>query len=295
MKKHPLAIYLILSFGMAWIIWILSAAFNLIGTIYYQALSVLAMWMPATAYFITKKLCPDIELCAKIKPVFKKKDIKFYVMAWLTPALVTILGAVLYYCIFSDELDLSMPYLRQLTQSTGQKTPDVPVIAATQFMSAITIAPLINSIFAMGEEIGWRGYLYPTLKKRFSPIKAHLLIGLIWGIWHTPINMTGYNYGLKYPFFPWLGIIAMSVLCFSIGILLSFITEKTGSIFWAAIMHGATNAVIAIGLCFQSVSEVNGKHTILGPATNGLLGGLPLLLIAILVLVFQNINKQEKN
>ena len=54
-------------------------------------------------------------------------------------------------------------------------------------------APLMLSmsfLFAIGEEIGWRGYLLEKLGHRVSSfLKRSLLLGLIWGIWHVPIYM----------------------------------------------------------------------------------------------------------
>lgn len=43
---------------------------------------------------------------------------------------------------------------------------------------------------SMGEEIGWRGFTLPLLLKSFNPIKASLILGLIWAFWHFPIDIT---------------------------------------------------------------------------------------------------------
>jgi uncharacterized protein len=37
------------------------------------------------------------------------------------------------------------------------------------------------------EEPGWRGFGLPELQKRHSPVRATLLLGLAWGVWHVPI------------------------------------------------------------------------------------------------------------
>ncbi|MEZ4559273.1 MAG: CPBP family intramembrane glutamic endopeptidase [Caldilineaceae bacterium] len=37
------------------------------------------------------------------------------------------------------------------------------------------------------EETGWRGFALPRLQAQHSALIASLLIGLIWGIWHTPL------------------------------------------------------------------------------------------------------------
>lgn len=37
------------------------------------------------------------------------------------------------------------------------------------------------------EEPGWRGFGLPLLQERYSPVRATLLLGLVWGIWHVPL------------------------------------------------------------------------------------------------------------
>lgn len=48
---------------------------------------------------------------------------------------------------------------------------------------------LATSAFAgpLSEEFGWRGYLQPRLRARFSPVVATLVLGTIWALWHTPL------------------------------------------------------------------------------------------------------------
>lgn len=52
------------------------------------------------------------------------------------------------------------------------------------------LKPLFSFMFigiligALGEEIGWRGFLQPTLEKHNSVLLSSIIIGLIWGLWH---------------------------------------------------------------------------------------------------------------
>lgn len=46
----------------------------------------------------------------------------------------------------------------------------------------------------LGEELGWRGFVLNELQKRFSPLKSAIIVGLVWGFWHTPLwLMSGYS------------------------------------------------------------------------------------------------------
>jgi uncharacterized protein len=48
----------------------------------------------------------------------------------------------------------------------------------------------VNVIFlliaTLGEEIGWRGVALPALQQRNSPLKASIILGLVWAVWHVP-------------------------------------------------------------------------------------------------------------
>ena len=48
---------------------------------------------------------------------------------------------------------------------------------------------LVTSAMAgpLSEEFGWRGYLQPRLRARFSPTVTALVLGAIWALWHTPL------------------------------------------------------------------------------------------------------------
>jgi membrane protease YdiL (CAAX protease family) len=49
---------------------------------------------------------------------------------------------------------------------------------------------LVNVFFlllaTLGEEIGWRGVALPALQRQNRPVKASLILGLLWAAWHLP-------------------------------------------------------------------------------------------------------------
>ena len=69
-----------------------------------------------------------------------------------------------------------------LTIAVGEATPDplFPIVAAP-------ILFVLSFVFALSEEVGWMGYGFDPTENRWNALKASLLLGLIWAIWHPPL------------------------------------------------------------------------------------------------------------
>ncbi|WP_435737459.1 type II CAAX endopeptidase family protein [Cellulosimicrobium sp. PMB13] len=39
----------------------------------------------------------------------------------------------------------------------------------------------------LSEELGWRGYAQPRLRRHLSPLGASALLGAVWSVWHLPL------------------------------------------------------------------------------------------------------------
>ena len=299
MKRHikNILIFVFLAYLFGWLIQIVPLLLGAPAAL-YRAAQILTMWTPALAFFITRMLSKkEARLYASLRPNIDG-HVPHYLFAWFGAGVFAIAGTALYYLVFRNELDLTFSYIISLTEQAGAGA-DLPVppvvIVLAQFVSAFTFGNAVNMFFALGEEIGWRGFLYPALYKAFggkeevrsapAAWKAHLLTAFIWSFWHFPMNtLTGYNYGIAYPGFPVTGALAMFVMCFAVGVLQSFLVEKTGSIWPAAILHGAFNALAGFGILLQHTDYMNGVHTIWGPGLNGMLSALPMLAVALYLL-----------
>ena len=101
---------------------------------------------------------------------------------------------------------------------------------------------LILPLSALWEEIGWRGFLLPALQKKYSPLKASLLIGFVWGLWHLPVYLAINPYGDKtivYFLFMFIG-------CFALSIIETWLYNSTmGSLFICILFHNAINTSAA--------------------------------------------------
>ncbi|MFC5826237.1 CPBP family intramembrane glutamic endopeptidase [Nonomuraea insulae] len=111
--------------------------------------------------------------------------------------------------------------------------------AAVGTLTGIVVTTLFTSVTAFGEEWGWRGFLLPRLLP-FGYGRAILTSGLIWGLWHAPLTLLGWNYpGLG----PW-AVLPFTVFCVVIGAVLGWLRLRTGSVWPAVIGHGALNAAV---------------------------------------------------
>jgi len=87
-------------------------------------------------------------------------------------------------------------------------------------------------IVAIGEELGWRGWLLPTLAQRRSLITCVVWIIVIWGLWHLPIFFSGPQIVI-----PWL------MMLVAMAFLTTWLWYKAdGNVFVLAVMHASFNA-----------------------------------------------------
>ncbi len=94
---------------------------------------------------------------------------------------------------------------------------------------------------ALGEEIGWRGFLVPELSKTTSFTVTSLISGIVWSLWHYPILIYGdYNAGTP----TWYGLTCFTVMVISMSFVFAWMRLKSGSLWTGAILHGSHNLYI---------------------------------------------------
>jgi len=210
-----------------------------------------------------------------------KGTLRYYLLAWFGPSLLTILGTALYFLVFTGEFDPGCGYLKGILEASGADMDSMPLplglLMLVQGIQSIVLAPVLNFAVCFGEEWGWRGYLLPKLSKKLPMLPTLLISGVVWGLWHAPLTAIGHNYGTGYPGFPYTGILMMCLFCITLGVLFSYVTLKTGSCIPAILAHGAVNGFAAMGLYFTA----DGGNPFVGPAPMGIIGMLPFGIAAI--------------
>ncbi len=231
---------------------------------YTPLLIALAMWIPAVSTVIVVKFIT--------KEGFRVTNIRigalkpYAVSALAIPAAFAVIYA-LTWLVGLVTPDWRLEGLRHALAAKGIDTanlPDPRLVLPAVLLASLVMGPVLNGLFGFGEELGWRGYLLPKLMP-LGKWKAYTLVGIIWGLWHAPLVLAGFNY----PGSPVLGVLGMIGMTTTFGIYLNEMTLRHRSSVLAGWMHGAFNGQFygAWRMLFPNV------HPLLGGVT-GLVGML---------------------
>ena len=294
--RTELGLFLVLAFGGAWPLQCVGSWFALRGNQmgFTVALSV-SMFVPLAALLLVRRGFGHAPTGVRWKLGLKgrwKQTLGWWVASFAALPVLVGLGAVVYFAVFPHRLDLTGSYI---LQTLGQAAYDemtamgmTPILMVVlTLVQAATFAGAFNALLAVGEEAGWRGFMYPELKKLLGcGVKARIVGGAIWGAWHWPVMvLAGYEYGFGYWGEPWLGMVLFCLVCICLGTLIDLAYEKTGSIWGAAVAHGAVNAAASAPMLVLNMADP-GQPT-LGPAPMGIVALLPMLALTVWVLAKQ--------
>lgn len=208
-----------------------------------------------------------------------KRGWRFYLAAWLLPFLATLVGGAAFYLLFSQSFDPNLGVLQKLIANTPSAAVSPWLVLLSMSLSILIISSPINMVVSMGEEFGWRGYLLPKLVERFAggSRKAALLTGLIHGVWHWPLILMTAS---LVPGVTFLTPLVYLVLTCTMSVLLSWVTLRSGSVWPAALGHGAVNAASSLPGYLLKGPAI----PLVGPDPTGLIGGIGYVLLALVLL-----------
>ena len=284
--------FVVITYLIAWTIQIIVSLYmvnnpGMTGTLVFQAGLSVCMFTPLIAALISKAGFKGMGW----KPKFKGNiGWLFFAAYGVIPFVIA--GAALFFLIFPDLFDANGSYLMAQAEAAGQdikaQMEQMGMSYQTYVLTSIPtflIAPFINISTAIGEEAGWRGFLYPELNKKFSRPVTWIIGGIIWAAFHFPcIIIGGYEYGFNYIGRPWAGLIVFTVFCVSLGAVEEIVYSKTKCIWYAALLHGAINASATLPTLFMNAESADlDKYMVLGPLPNGIIAGLPLVILAVIM------------
>ncbi len=183
-------------------------------------------------------------------------------------------------CVF---LFLALYFLRAGISYVAEGQPGmlIEIVANPEtwtYMVLLLVNFLLSFTVFFGEEYGWRYFLQPLLQKRFGLRLGVLALGVVWGVWHLPVDFFYYttpDRGL-------IMLVSQIITCVSLGIFFAWAYMKTGNIWVPVLMHFFNNNLIMVIANEYSTDVLQNQEVTWGmlPGAlllNGVLFGLFLL------------------
>lgn len=168
---------------------------------------------------------------------------------YAAPALLTPVAVILAVAALILALDLAtlsqrlfayadgMVEIRQVPLVLGNRSQGLAFFALN-FLLSLLLQSCLGGVVSIGEEFGWRGYVQEKLLRRFGLHAGLLVLGVIWGLWHLPIGLMGWNF----PDRPILGAFVLTPLStVFMGVYLGWLYLRSRSIWVPTVAHAAMN------------------------------------------------------
>jgi membrane protease YdiL (CAAX protease family) len=199
-QRHPVAAFFTLAYALSWLAWIPAA---LAGA--SQALLIPGAFGPAAAALIIIRTTGGSVGTWARQILHWRARPRYYLYALGLPALLWA-AMNLELALLGEHVDLSL--LRE-------RLPG--------YLGGFALVALLGG---GQEEPGWRGFALPRLQQRITPLRATLLLAVLWGIWHLPLYGPGFVGPMFYAFF------------------YTYLYNKTGSVGLCMLLHGSFTAAL---------------------------------------------------
>lgn len=234
-NQKAIALFLAFTFGLSSIFYFLIIHTGKLGSGFGMYVTGL-MWCPGVSAILT-----SVILKRKLSLLgWEWGRTKYQLWSFLVPLLYALTAYLLIWIIgwggfYNDG------FVKQVSSSFGfSSLPQwLTIILYFILMGIYGLPQSVAS--AMGEEIGWRGFLVPELSKKLNYTKTSLLVGLTWSLWHYPILIfADYNSGTP----TWYGLTCFTVMVISISFIFTWFRLKSNSLWTAVLLHASHNLFI---------------------------------------------------
>jgi uncharacterized protein len=171
---------------------------------------------------------------------------RWFLVAWLLPPVVMLaalgVSLLLPTAIYSGDMSGLPPEMASFKQQVVGLGV-APIVG--MIVIGLVLGPTLNAIGGLGEEVGWRGFLY----KELLPLgfwRSSTLTGIIWAAWHVPVLLEGYG-DPQHPLASGIGLIAFALL---LSPLLHALRSRSGSVVACGILHGTMSSSRLLSVAF---------------------------------------------
>jgi CAAX protease family protein len=199
-------------------------------------LSRMSMWCPGLAALIT-----TLQLRLQFTSLgLRVPGMRFSVMGYFIPWLYAIPVYVLVWVCLPGAYDWASYVAAQAGTYHISGRPDL-FSALFGIPSTLTFGVLSTVVWALGEELGWRGFLSPRLAANVGVTRAGLIVGVIWAVWHYPI-LLGADYNAGTP--PAYAVTCFTIMVVSMGVLLAWLRTVSDSVWPCVLVHASHNTIV---------------------------------------------------
>ena len=154
------------------------------------------------------------------------------------------------------------------------------------FINFIASGFFMACLAALGEEIGWRGFLVPQLFKLMNFTKTSLLSGAIWALWHTPaILLSSYNNGAN----QWYSLFMFYIIATGVSFGFAWLRLRSGSVWTAMLIHGMHNNFV------QGYLDVVTEDTGITAYVTGEFGAALAISAVVIAVIFWRLRAKVEN
>lgn len=244
-----IAIFVLFSFGLSWLPWLMCRLLGIFqNETGFQLSTTFMMFTPAIGSLLTRLVTKE-GMENSLLRLNLKNNRKYYLLGIAVPFIYTAIETVLTVAVMGAKFDPNAVFELAGVSAVGY--------TASIFFN-IAISLVMFPIF-LGEELGWRGYLFPKLKTVMNRPAAYIVGGIIWGVWHISAIIDGLNFGKDYAGYPYVGVLLMCLFCIGAGIIFTWLTEKTNSVYPAAFAHAVNNNAAPLILALASGRDDESK------------------------------------
>lgn len=122
------------------------------------------------------------------------------------------------------------------------------------------------------EEPGWRGFGLLQLQERYSPVRATVILGTLWGLWHLPLLRVEDNAGHDLATVPLIAMLLWTLGGFTAyAFTYTFLLNRTGSVLLCMVLHAAYNTALGTVILRPEDELVGSTYVILSLCLTGTL------------------------
>ena len=194
-----------------------------------------AMWSPALATFATKKIFRE-----RIRDLpWQWAEGRYIALAYFLPVGYSL--PIYLFVWFTGLGPFNSSTLPKILADFGWQNLPTGFGVSLFVLFTATLGMVAKLSRAIGEEIGWRGFLVPELTKVVGFRGVGAISGLMWAAFHYPVLLfADYNSGAP----AWYSIVCFTLWVVIASYIMAWLTLRARSLWPAAILHASHNLFI---------------------------------------------------